>query len=154
MPKRIIFPEKGQVELQAFEPPEPGPADVKVRTLYSLMSIGTETVILHQRYAPDTHFAKIFSFPQLKTGVQAVGVDETVDPAWAARELPRDMPVQGNFDPLLLLAGSDRLERRVRFILECFADRPHVFNLGHGIDRRTPIAHVERLLATVRGFKG
>lgn len=89
-----------------------------------------------------------------ETGVEAVGVDETVDPAWAARELPRDMPVQGNFDPLLLLAGSDRLERRVRFILECFADRPHVFNLGHGIDRRTPIAHVERLLATVRGFKG
>ena len=89
-----------------------------------------------------------------ETGVQAVGVDETVDPAWAARELPKGMPVQGNFDPLLLLAGSDRLEQRARYILECFADRPHVFNLGHGIDRRTPIAHVERLLATVRGFKG
>ena len=48
----------------------------------------------------------------------------------------------------------DRLEERVTTILEAFADRPHVFNLGHGIDRRTPIAHVERLIAAVRGSKG
>ncbi|MBU0669111.1 MAG: uroporphyrinogen decarboxylase [Alphaproteobacteria bacterium] len=86
-----------------------------------------------------------------ETGVQAVGVDETIDPVWAARELPTGMPVQGNLDPLLLLAGSDELEKRCRVILDAFADRPHVFNLGHGIDRRTPIAHVERLLACVRG---
>ena len=73
MPSRIIFPEKGKVALETFELPAPGPDDVKVRTEYSLMSIGTETIILHQRYDPDTHFAKIFSFPQLKTGVQAIG---------------------------------------------------------------------------------
>ena len=89
-----------------------------------------------------------------ETGVDAVGVDETLDPEWAARELPAGMPVQGNLDPLLLLAGSDRLEQRVRTILEAFAGRPHVFNLGHGIDRRTPIAHVERLISTVRAFEG
>ncbi len=86
-----------------------------------------------------------------ETGVQAVGVDETIDPVWAARELPEGLPVQGNLDPLLLLAGSDELEKRCRVILDAFAGRPHVFNLGHGIDRRTPIAHVERLLACVRG---
>ena len=79
-----------------------------------------------------------------ETGVKAVGVDETLDPAWVARELPSGMPVQGNLDPLLLLAGSDALEKRARKILEAFAERPHVFNLGHGIDRRTPIAHVDR----------
>ncbi|MAW90187.1 MAG: uroporphyrinogen decarboxylase [Altererythrobacter sp.] len=89
-----------------------------------------------------------------ETGVKAVGVDETLDPVWVARELPDGMPVQGNLDPLLLLAGSDRLERRVNTILNAFAGRPHVFNLGHGIDRRTPIAHVERLIAAVRGWKG
>jgi len=59
--------------------------------------------------------------------------------------------VQGNLDPLLLLAGNGDLETRVRFILDALQDRPHVFNLGHGIDRRTPIEHVERLLAAVRG---
>lgn len=86
-----------------------------------------------------------------ETGVQAVGVDETIDPLWAARELPECMPVQGNLDPLLLLAGSAELETRAKTILDAFADRPHVFNLGHGIDRRTPIEHVERLIAVVRG---
>lgn len=87
-----------------------------------------------------------------ETGVDAVGVDETIDPVWAARELPANMPVQGNLDPLLLLAGGERLAERARFVLDCFADRPHVFNLGHGIGQFTPIAHVEQLLATVRGW--
>ncbi|MGV3554580.1 MAG: uroporphyrinogen decarboxylase [Croceibacterium sp.] len=86
-----------------------------------------------------------------ETGVDAVGLDETLDPAWAARELPAQMPVQGNLDPLLLLAGGDGLERRARAILDALADRPHVFNLGHGIDKETPLEHVERLLAEVRG---
>jgi len=88
-----------------------------------------------------------------QTGVDAVGVDETVDPAWAHSVLPEGMPVQGNLDPLLLLAGSDRLESRILTILEAFSGRPHVFNLGHGIDRRTPIAHVRRALATVRDWQ-
>jgi 2-desacetyl-2-hydroxyethyl bacteriochlorophyllide A dehydrogenase len=78
MPRRIVFPQKGQVALQEFTLPEPGPGDVKVRTLYSLMSIGTETTILHQKYAPGTHFAHRFSFPQLKTGVQAIAEVEQV----------------------------------------------------------------------------
>lgn len=89
-----------------------------------------------------------------ETGVNAVGVDETLDPVWVSRELPAGMPVQGNLDPLLLLSGSDELERRAKAILEAFADRPHVFNLGHGIDRRTPIENVERLIATVRNWQG
>jgi uroporphyrinogen decarboxylase len=62
--------------------------------------------------------------------------------------------VQGNFDPLLLLAGSEGLEAEAVRILDAFADRPHVFNLGHGIDKETPVAHVERLLAAVRGWQG
>ena len=86
-----------------------------------------------------------------ETGVDAIGLDETVDPLWAARELPVGMPVQGNLDPLLLLAGGDQFEVAVRHILDAFAERPHVFNLGHGIDKETPIAHVDRLLAAVRG---
>lgn len=78
MPKRIVFPEKGKVALEAFDPPAPEAGDVRVRTHYSLMSIGTETIILHQRYDANTHFARIFSFPQLKTGVQAIGEIEEV----------------------------------------------------------------------------
>src|SRR5690606_3578735 len=72
-----------------------------------------------------------------ETGVAAVGVDETLDPAWVARELPAGMPVQGNLDPLLLLAAGERLASGAQAILDAFADRPHVFNLGHGIGQHT-----------------
>ena len=85
-----------------------------------------------------------------ETGVDAIGVDETVDPAWAAASLPESMPVQGNLDPLALIAGGDALDAAATRILEAFAERPHIFNLGHGILPDTPIAHVERLLAHVR----
>jgi len=89
-----------------------------------------------------------------ETGVDALGIDETIDPLWAARELPAGMPVQGNLDPLLLLTGGDELDAAARRILDAFSGRPHVFNLGHGIDKETPIPHVERLLAAVRGWQG
>jgi uroporphyrinogen decarboxylase len=97
--------------------------------------------------------AKLAAYAR-ETGIDAVGVDETVDPLWADRELPAGMPVQGNLDPLLLLAGGEELDRAAMTILDTFARRPHVFNLGHGIDKDTPIAHVERLLETVRGWQG
>lgn len=87
-----------------------------------------------------------------ETGVDAVGIDETIDPIWAARELPQGMPVQGNLDPLLLLAGGAELETQTLRVLDAFADRPHVFNLGHGIGQFTPIENVEALLAIVRGW--
>jgi uroporphyrinogen decarboxylase len=80
----------------------------------------------------------------------AIGLDETVDPRWAAAELPEGLPVQGNLDPLALIAGGDALESAVARIISAFEDRPHVFNLGHGILPDTPIAHVEQLLRLVR----
>jgi uroporphyrinogen decarboxylase len=85
-----------------------------------------------------------------ETGVDAIGLDETVDPVWAARELPEGMPVQGNLDPLALIAGGDALDVAVSRIKSAFVGRPHVFNLGHGILPDTPIPHVERLLELVR----
>ncbi|QUL37275.1 uroporphyrinogen decarboxylase [Erythrobacter sp. JK5] len=86
-----------------------------------------------------------------ETGVDAIGLDETLDPVWAHEVLPDGMPVQGNLDPLLVEAGGPMLPNRVRAILDAFEDRPHIFNLGHGIGQFTPIEHVERLLAAVRG---
>ena len=85
------------------------------------------------------------------TGVKAVGLDETVDPVWAAETLPAGVATQGNLDPAALLAGGPALDRAVDAIVEALADRPHVFNLGHGIDKETPIAHVEQVLARLRG---
>jgi len=94
--------------------------------------------------------AKLAAYAR-ETGVDAIGLDETIDPVWAMHTLPAGLPVQGNLDPLLLLAGGRALEQRAQWILDVFAGRPHVFNLGHGIDKETPIAHVERLLEIVSG---
>ena len=85
-----------------------------------------------------------------ETGIDAIGLDETVDPAWADSVLPPDMPVQGNLDPLALIAGGEALETAVRRILSSLAGRPHIFNLGHGILPDTPIPHVEKLIELVR----
>ncbi|WOK38292.1 uroporphyrinogen decarboxylase [Sphingomonas sp. C3-2] len=111
---------------------------------------------LRQRH-PDT---PIIGFPKgaggklpayaRETGVNAVGLDETVDPVWAAANLPANLPVQGNLDPLALIAGGSALESAVARILDALGDRPHIFNLGHGILPDTPIAHVEQLLGLVR----
>ena len=96
--------------------------------------------------------AKLPSYVR-ETAVDAVALDETVDPLWAAGALPEGLPVQGNLDPLLLETGSEELEKQAIRILDAFAARPHVFNLGHGIGQFTPIEHVERLLAVVRGWQ-
>ncbi|MFA7595510.1 MAG: uroporphyrinogen decarboxylase [Novosphingobium sp.] len=89
-----------------------------------------------------------------ETGADAIGLDETIDPVWASAALPDGLPVQGNFDPLLLESGNAGLEKRAIAVLEAFASRPHVFNLGHGIGQYTPIAHVERLLRAIREWEG
>jgi uroporphyrinogen decarboxylase len=86
-----------------------------------------------------------------ETGVDAIGIDETVDPAWADRELPADLPIQGNLDPLVLAAGGDQMHAAIRHVLDAFRDRPHIFNLGHGILQDTPIDHVGELVALVKG---
>ena len=90
-----------------------------------------------------------------ETQVTAISLDETVDPLWASKTLPPDLPVQGNLDPLVLLAGAEALSVAARGILDAFAERPHIFNLGHGILQETPIDHVEQMIAQVKnGRKG
>jgi uroporphyrinogen decarboxylase len=84
-------------------------------------------------------------------GADAIGLDETIDPVWANENLPEGLPVQGNLDPLALMAGGEALESAVATIRTALAGRPHIFNLGHGIGQFTPIAHVEKLLSLVRG---
>ncbi|EZP71904.1 Uroporphyrinogen decarboxylase [Sphingomonas paucimobilis] len=87
------------------------------------------------------------------TGVDAVGIDETVDPHWANRVLPAGLAVQGNLDPLALIAGGRAVEEAVDNIRAAFAGRPHIFNLGHGILPDTPVPHVEALITYLRQGK-
>ena len=92
------------------------------------------------------------SLPELAAApeIDAVGIDYATDPAWAASLQPQAC-VQGNLDPVLLLAGGPELEKSAHAIVEALANGPHVFNLGHGILPQTPVAHVEALLKAVRG---
>jgi uroporphyrinogen decarboxylase len=85
-----------------------------------------------------------------RTGAAALGLDWQFDPGRIDAVLPPGLPVQGNLDPLALVAGGGPLDEAVRRIVEGVGDRPHVFNLGHGIVPQTPIAHVERLVERVR----
>ncbi|MGE4430033.1 MAG: uroporphyrinogen decarboxylase [Sphingobium sp.] len=84
-------------------------------------------------------------------GVDAVGLDETIDPRWADAHLPEGMPVQGNLDPLALIAGGEPLDEAIDRILAAFPTRPHIFNLGHGILPDTPIDHVVHMLGRLGG---
>ena len=86
-----------------------------------------------------------------ETGIDAIGIDETVDPFWANRELPDGLPVQGNLDPLALIAGGEPMRDAATRLLDAFVSRPHIFNLGHGIAQDTPIVHVEQLVELVKG---
>jgi uroporphyrinogen decarboxylase len=86
--------------------------------------------------------------------VDAIGLDWMIDLVFARDQIQWRLPVQGNLDPLVLLAGGNALDQAVDGIIAAFADRPFIFNLGHGILPQTPIAHVERMLARVRGTGG
>ena len=80
----------------------------------------------------------------------AIGLDWMIDRKFAREEIQSRRPVQGNLDPMALLAGGEALDREVDVVLASFSGKPFIFNLGHGILPDTPIAHVEQLVARVR----
>ena len=84
------------------------------------------------------------------TSVSAMGLDTAAVPTFVNATLPKTLPVQGHLDPLLLIEGGDRMETRVRELIDAYAGRPHIFNLGHGIRPETPIPHVERVVEIIR----
>jgi uroporphyrinogen decarboxylase len=107
--------------------------------------------------------AKVIGFPRgvgagllryvEQVPVDAVSLDWMIDPIFARDQIQRRMPVQGNLDPLALLAGGGALDRAVDNVLAHFSERPFVFNLGHGVLPQTPIAHVEQMLARLRASR-
>jgi uroporphyrinogen decarboxylase len=76
----------------------------------------------------------------------AVGIDTVIDPAWAARALPDEVCLQGNLDPLALVSGGPGMCDAADRILDAWAGRPFIFNLGHGVVPETPPEHVAQLL--------
>lgn len=105
--------------------------------------------------------AKIIGFPrgagaQLPgyveaTGVNGVSIDWTAESAFIRERVQSKVAVQGNLDPLALITGGAALDRAIDDVLANFAQGRFIFNLGHGIQPETPIAHVEQMLKRVRG---
>lgn len=89
-----------------------------------------------------------------ESGATALGLDTTVPAGWAADRLQPRLAVQGNLDPLVLVAGGAALERETTRILDTLGHGPFIFNLGHGIVPQTPPEHVSRLAELVRGWEG
>jgi uroporphyrinogen decarboxylase len=105
--------------------------------------------------------AKIIGFPRgagtelenyiENAPIDAVGLDWMIEPGFARERIQARKPIQGNLDPLALLAGGAALDQSIDAILKAFGRGPFIFNLGHGVLPSTPVAHVEQLIARVRG---
>jgi uroporphyrinogen decarboxylase len=114
-----------------------------------------------RKQAPE---AKIIGFPRgagallpayvEATGVDAVSIDWAAEPSLIRQRVQSRVAVQGNLDPLALIAGGAALDRAVDDVLENYAGGRLIFNLGHGIQPETPIAHVEQMVERVRAYRG
>jgi uroporphyrinogen decarboxylase len=114
-----------------------------------------------RKQAPD---AKIIGFPRgatgllpayvEATGVNAVSIDWTAEPSMIRERVQSKVAIQGNLDPLALIAGGAALDRAVDEVLANYGKGRLIFNLGHGIQPETPIAHVEQMVRRVREYKG
>ena len=114
---------------------------------------------LMRRFREQTTGVPVIGFPRgagmryrryrKETGVEALGLDWTV-PFELGRELQEGGAVQGNLDPLKLLAGGQALEDGVEAVLDELGGGPLIFNLGHGITPQTPVGHVEAMVRQVR----
>ena len=88
------------------------------------------------------------------TGVDGISIDWAAEPSLIRSRVQNRVAVQGNLDPLALIAGGAALDRAVDDVLSSYADGRLIFNLGHGILPETPIAHVEQMIKRVRAYKG
>ena len=111
---------------------------------------------LHDKYPG----VPVIGFPRLAgmmlgdyaagTAVQAVGMDTSMVPRQAAAAVPAHVALQGNLDPMAVVAGGSVLHAGIAPILDAMRGRPFIFNLGHGIVPQTPPDHVAELMSMVR----
>ena len=86
--------------------------------------------------------------------INCIAIDQNTDPLWANCALPSNIAIQGNLDPLCLVTGGQQMKDEINRIIDCFGDRPHIFNLGHGVVPQTPPEHVQDLIDFIRTKSG
>ncbi len=87
-----------------------------------------------------------------ETGVDCLGLDQSLDPEWASQNIQTILPVQGNLDPVRLLTGGKALAEGLEKIGNAFTGRPFIFNLGHGVIKETDINNIAMLRDIVRSW--
>ena len=93
-------------------------------------------------------YAKIAQIP----GLSALSLDTMVGLDWARRKLPSSLTLQGNLDPIWLVAGGTDMSAEIQHICKEMWGRSHIFNLGHGINKQTPPDHVALAVDTIRSM--
>ncbi len=83
-----------------------------------------------------------------------LGLDTTIEPAWAAAHLSSGLCLQGNLDPMALVAGGDAMRAAADRITAAWRGRPFIFNLGHGVVPETPPEHVQDLVRHLKSSGG
>ena len=141
--------------LQLFESWASGLPDAAYETL-CIKPVRKIVSAMKQKYPdiPITGFprgagARLQSYADA-TGVDAVGLDTSVPLSWVRENFSKQQAVQGNLDPLALVAGGESLAVGISEIKEAFSDRPFIFNLGHGILQTTPPEHVGEAINLIR----
>ena len=88
----------------------------------------------------------------IRDSVDAVAIDTSVDPSWAAKELNEKVVIQGNMDPIALIVGGEPMLNQANSIIDNMKGRLHIFNLGHGVLPETPPENVEILANFLRNL--
>jgi len=126
-----------------------GPADYRRYVLPHTQSIFAAL----PQDVPAIHFAAgnpALLSPVAEAGGEVIGIDWRIDLDVAWQSVGYDRAVQGNLDPLVLLADAKEIRHRAARVLEQAANRPgHIFNLGHGVAKQTPVENAIALVNAV-----
>ncbi len=87
-----------------------------------------------------------------QAGADVVSIDWRISPKQAYEILGDATPLQGNLDPCILLGKEENIVREAQRIVDDVGDRPHIFNLGHGLLPNTPVDMVRRLVEVVHEY--
>ena len=130
------------------------PAQMRERFVTKPMRKITDGLKANGITAPVIGFPKgvgefVISYAE-NAGINGLGLDHGVDMVWADRNLPKNLAVQGNLDPVSVIAGGNEMLKAADVILDACSTRPHIFNLGHGFNPDTPPEHVATLVQHIR----
>ena len=81
-----------------------------------------------------------------------INIDSKINPDFINKNISNKIIIQGGLDPKYLLGKEKIMKKKALYYLKKFKNRPYIFNLGHGVDKKTKPSNVYTLIKTVRKF--